>query len=143
MTKKYIFLDVKRYAMLAMAPILVLGFSENVLAQTSTVYQACNALVTGVGTSTNGSLQVTFAGMGTPSLCNMNSSTTISSGTVTPAECQAMLAYFLTARTSGQPVWLYFAFTLATGSSAPACTAIPSFSWQVLPGGSYPYSFFY
>lgn len=144
MSGKAFLMRLKNLSKSAAIPILMLGLSTPALADN---YLSCNAIVTDVGISPQGSVYVTFSGMGTPIMCNLNSSTaayeTGTSGgaqTITVATCQAQLSTFLTAKASAQSMTLNFDFASAT---PPACTAIASlsspyaFSWTT--PAPYPY----
>jgi hypothetical protein len=125
--------------------IIGLGMATPALADN---YLSCNAIVSDVSISPQGSVYVTFSGMGTPLMCNLNSSTTAyqtgtngGAATITVATCQALLSTFLTAKASAQSMTLSFDFGSAT---PPACTSIASlsspyaFSWTT--PAPYPYT---
>ncbi len=88
----------------------------------------CVAKVGSVTVHPWGGLYVEFIGMGHPVLCNVNYNYATGDpniGTINLEVCKAWLGTLLTAKSTGQSITLLFSFP----GAAPACNAIPNFSW--------------
>lgn len=106
----------------------------------STAYaetKLCTATVSVVALTPDGTVVANFNGMGWPYLCNINTPTTTSIGTITPEACKGLFSLLITAKTSGQ------AFTIGIdygAAAAPAtCNNLANFNWGF--PNPYPYWF--
>lgn len=111
------------------AAALLLG-TMGYAASASAATLPCTTKVTGVAVAPGGTVLVTLQGIGTPKICELNS-TMIGPGvgSISPEVCKAWVSMFLTAKASGQN----FSFIIDYGTNpAPAsCQNLASFNYAI------------